>query len=106
MDTAEIVSYIDAEIAKLQQARTLLAGVATVSVKRGPGRPKAGLVVAQILSGQPRKRTLSAEARAKIAAAQKARWAASKKSAKKAVKAIPAKAVKVAALKSENGKSA
>ncbi len=102
MNTEQIVSYIDAEIAKLQQARTLLAGVTPVSIKRGPGRPRANPVVAQILSGRPRKRVLSAEARAKIAAAQKARWAASRKAPRKAVKATPAKAVKATKAESES----
>jgi len=38
--------------------------------KRGPGRPKG--------TGKKKRRTMSAEARAKIAAAQRARWAKQK----------------------------
>ena len=76
MITSEIVQAIDQEIAKLQQVRTLLQETATIA-KRGPGRPpKALSAVAPV----KRKRTLSAEARAKIAAAQKARWAKARKS--------------------------
>ena len=41
---------------------------ASTPAKRGPGRPK----------GSKKKRTMSAEARAKIAAAQRARWAKQK----------------------------
>lgn len=79
MNTNEIIAAIDAEIAKLQQARYLLSGYSdptSASVKRGPGRPKKTTVL------QPAKRVLSPEAKARIAAAQKKRWAAAKKAAK------------------------
>jgi len=66
--TTDILSLIDAEIAKLQQARALIAATG----KRKPGRPKS-IVVS---TGQPeKKRNLSPEGRARIVAAQKARWA-------------------------------
>jgi hypothetical protein len=69
-----ILSELDAEIARLQQAKALLTGE---PVKRGPGRPKAvPTVVAK------KKRNLSPEGRARIAAAVKARWAKQKKAAK------------------------
>ena len=68
MNLNEILSSIDSEIASLQQARALLAG--QVGHSAGKGRAT-------------KKRTLSAEARAKIAAAQRKRWAAQKKAAKK-----------------------
>jgi hypothetical protein len=71
MKTEEILSSIDAEIAVLKQVRAILTGT-----EAADGRsPKAG--------GKRRKRKkMSAEARAKIAAAQKKRWAAiSKKKA-------------------------
>jgi len=69
MDTTQLLSSIDSEISRLQQARALLAGQDD-HVERGrkPGK----------------KRTMSADARARIAAAQKKRWAAWKKAAKKA----------------------
>ena len=69
MDTTELLSSIDAEITRLQEARALLAG-RDGHVRRG-GKPG-------------KKRTLSAEARARIAAAQRKRWAAQKKAAKAA----------------------
>jgi len=69
MNTIELLSSIDSEIARLQEVRVLLAG-SNAYVRRGrkPGK----------------KRTLSAEARARIAAAQRARWAKQKRAAKKA----------------------
>jgi hypothetical protein len=75
MDTIKILAEIDAEIQRLQHARSVLNG-GTV-VKRGPGRPKRS--VSGVSSAAPKRRRLSAEARAKIAAAQKARWAKAKK---------------------------
>jgi hypothetical protein len=71
MDTNRIIADIDTEISKLQQARALLSNVA---IKKGPGRPKSN----QSQVAKPKKRTLSAEGRAKIAAAMKARWATAK----------------------------
>jgi len=65
MDTAQLISEIDSEISRLQQARTLLAG------ERIDGRANR----------RGGKRTLSAEARAKIAAAQRKRWAKQKAAA-------------------------
>lgn len=59
---------------RLQHARTVLNGTV---VKRGPGRPKGSVNGAS--SASPKRRRLSAEARAKIAAAQKVRWARAKK---------------------------
>jgi hypothetical protein len=76
MDTDEIIQQIDAEIRRLTQARDLVAG----NLRQNAGRSarKAG-------SATPRpraagtKRTISAEGRAKIAAAQKRRWAKQKR---------------------------
>jgi hypothetical protein len=56
-----IVQSIDEEIERLQRARSLLTG-----------SPKRGLPAAK-------KRTMSAEGRARVAAAQKARWAKAKR---------------------------
>ena len=69
MDTTELLSSIESEIALLQQARALLVGQG--------GHVRDG-------SKLGKKRTLSAEARARIAAAQRKRWAKLKKAAKKA----------------------
>ena len=80
MSIANLISEIDAEIARFEQARTLLSGAASPAAKKR-GRP-AGAVKA---AGKPakKKRNLSPEGRARIAAAVKARWAALKKAAKK-----------------------
>jgi hypothetical protein len=82
MDHESIVSGLDAEISRLQEARALLAqsgGVDGISSRRGPKK---------VAAKKPVKRVLSAEARAKIAAAQKKRWAKSKRIAKKAATAV------------------
>ena len=60
MNTSELIAAIDADIHRLQQARKLLAG----GIEMGDG-----------------KRVMSAEARARISAAQKKRWAQQKKAA-------------------------
>jgi hypothetical protein len=73
MAISDLLSSIDSEIARLQQARSLLAGVSTGT--RGGYTAESRPVKA--------KRTLSAAAREKIAAAQRKRWAAQKKAAKK-----------------------
>lgn len=71
MATDSILAQIDAEIARLTQVRSLLATAGNIGTptavkgKRGPGRPR-------------KKRTLSAEARKRIADAQRKRWAAQK----------------------------
>jgi hypothetical protein len=67
MDTAQLISEIDSEIFRLQHARALLAGGHTVNRAKPRGA----------------KRILSAEARARIAAAQRKRWAKQKAAAKK-----------------------
>jgi len=74
-----ILVAIDEEISRLQSVRKLLTDSSVPSIKKGPGRPKKSATTSV---AKPRKRVLSAEARARIAAAQKKRWAASKKSAK------------------------
>jgi hypothetical protein len=72
MSREQILSAIDDEISKLQQARKLLqssGGSKLVSgLSSGTRKPRA-------------KRTLSPEARQRIAAAQKRRWAKQKKEA-------------------------
>ena len=70
METTRILAAIDAEIQRLQQARIILSGTAKSAAKR------------VAVSRTPKKRFLSPEARAKIAAAQKARWAKAKKATK------------------------
>lgn len=75
MDVGRIVSEIDAEIARLQQARAALTAIGasgTVAVRRGPGRPKGSGKKAAKTS---RKRNLTPEGRKRIAEAMKRRWA-------------------------------
>lgn len=67
METAKILAALDAEIQHLEQAKAILTGESKQ---------------ARSLKAQRKKRHLSPEARAKIAAAQKARWAKAKKAAK------------------------
>jgi mono/diheme cytochrome c family protein len=69
MELTKILSEIDAEISRLQQAKAILAGE---TVTRGPGRPKT--------APAKKKRNLTPEGRARIAATVKARWAKQKKS--------------------------
>jgi hypothetical protein len=75
MSAKEILSLVGAEIANLQQARALIIGTGTKKL----GQPKSVVVP----EDRPKKkRTMSPEGRARIAAAMKARWAAKKKAAK------------------------
>ena len=73
MQPSELIAAIDSEINLLKQARSLLAGIETRNRSKGTSHQ----------SRRGGKRTLSAEARARISAAQKKRWAAQKKAAKR-----------------------
>jgi hypothetical protein len=73
VDTTKIIQTIDAEIARLEQVRALLNGH-TTTPKRG--RPINSKPVAN--TKPLKRRKMSAEGRARIAAAQKARWAKAK----------------------------
>jgi len=92
MNTNEILEAIDQHIAQLQKARALLAEVdadlpaipaTKPSTGKRRGRPKGSVStkaeVAEPVAIKKAKRTMSAEGKARIAAAQKARWAAQKK---------------------------
>jgi hypothetical protein len=81
MGIANLIAEIDAEITKLQQARTLLSKSAAPAAKKR-GRP-AGVVKAVAAKPVKKKRNLSPESRARMAAAAKARWATVKAAAKK-----------------------
>jgi len=93
MAIADVIGQIDAEIAKLQQAKALLSSGA-VSVPAAPavkgkrGRPKGSKSAVKAVAVKAPTKTvatkktrkpLSAEARKRIADAQKARWAKAKK---------------------------
>ncbi len=109
MEVSNILAVIDAEIAKLQQARALLAG-ATTAPKNGRGRPKgsknnvASAIASTLKAVTPAKtaaptktakavkaaaktaggkRQLSPEGRKAIADAMKRRWAERRKQAVK-----------------------
>ncbi len=87
----DVIAQIDAEIAKLQQAKSLLTG-ATAAVKSGRGRPKGSKNSTSATSpASPTpakgagnsKRKLSPEGRKAIADAMKRRWAERRKPAAK-----------------------
>ena len=73
-----ILAQIDAEIARLTQARSLLANLGTAKVAVAQ-TPKAN---APAKTKRRKKRVLSPEARKRIADAQRKRWAAQKAKAK------------------------
>ena len=87
MQVEEILAGIDQEIARLQQARALLAGD-----QPRRGRPRGSKSVKTAKVGRPakaakavkttgrKKRKLSAEGRKRIADAMRKRWAERKKS--------------------------
>jgi hypothetical protein len=82
MDHLSIIAAVDAEIARLNEVRALLVkngGVDGVISRKGTKK---------VALKQPGRRVMSAEARARIAAAQKKRWAKSKRAAKTAARAI------------------
>jgi hypothetical protein len=78
-----IIAEIDQQIAKLQQARALLAG--TLPERAGRGRPKGSKsAVVAVPAKKPGKRKLSPEGRKRIADAMKKRWAERRKQLAKA----------------------
>ncbi len=84
MDVSAIISSIDAELSRLQQVRALLAGPVAPSKRRGrPKNSETKLAPAKPAKKIAKKRTMSPEGRARVAAAQKARWAAVKSGTKK-----------------------
>ena len=88
MEVSRIIAEIDAQISKLQQARTLLAGTQTAA--KGPGRPKGRKAAVKTAAAAApktatkRKRKLSPEGRKRIADAMKKRWAERRKQSAKA----------------------
>lgn len=71
-----ILAEIDSEIARLTQVRALLASSGKVSAKATERK------ITKALSKTRKKRTLSTEARKRIADAQRKRWAAQKAKSK------------------------
>ena len=85
VNTLEILTALDAEIARLQHARSLMAA---------SGEPKRRGRLAKSAPSAvpaPNKRKLSPEARKKIAAAQKKRWAKQRAAKPVQVTKVPAK---------------
>ncbi len=82
MNQNEIMQSLRAEIAKLQRVLDLLSERSSaVTEVRRPGRPKGSgnrSVAPDPQEAEPKKRMMSAEGKARIAAAQKKRWAAQK----------------------------
>ncbi len=83
VEVKQIVAELDGEIARLKQARALLAGDGGVRRKRG--RP-AGKTITVAPKGK-RKRRLTPEGRKRISEALKRRWALRRKAAEKTAKA-------------------
>lgn len=78
MGISEIVAALDDEISRLQQVRSLLAGT-----KRNVNHAATSFAFGANHVKPRKRRHMSAEARARIAAAQKKRWAKQKKAATK-----------------------
>jgi hypothetical protein len=89
MTMNDVVAHIDEEIARLQQARSLLeaTGVSFAPLAVRRGRPKQ--ITATPAPSKPvkKKRNLSPEGRARIAEAVKRRWAKHKAKGKQSGKA-------------------
>ena len=105
MNTSQILSAIDQEISRLEQARSLLQGsngssTPAVEVKRRGRPPGQAKPLPDKAAPVKQTRTMSEDGRARIAAAQKARWALKKKADQKAAKAaMPNPAAKKTAVK-------
>lgn len=74
MQIEVILAGIDDELARLRQVKALLGGNRRASARSNSSE----------VGTTKRRRRMSAEGRARIAAAQKARWAEQKREAKKA----------------------
>ena len=84
VNTKEIITALDAEIARLQHARSLMASSGEPKRRGRPAKATSAI-------SAPKKRKLSSEARKKIAAAQKKRWAKQKAAKTVQVTRVPAK---------------
>ena len=77
MNIQDIIAEIDGELARLRRVKALLSDTSTTQDREA--RP---LVTASRPGGSKPRRTVSAAARKKMAAAQKARWAKSRRQAR------------------------
>lgn len=82
MELKDILNQIDSEIARLQQARAILAAPASASSSRAGRRGRRVPAPDAPANPSPKRRKLSPEARARISAAVKRRWAAQKEGKK------------------------
>jgi hypothetical protein len=74
MDIQGIVTQLRQEMSRIEQAIAALVGLGSQPARRGrPPKASSG-----VQAGGRKRRTMSASARAKIAAAQRARWAKQK----------------------------
>ena len=81
--TKSILSEIDAEIARLMQAKALLSLAGTTAIKRKPGRPsKTAAIVVPVAQKEKKRKKMSAEGRERVRQAQIKRWAAVSQAAK------------------------
>jgi hypothetical protein len=85
VNTQEIITALDAEIARLQHARSLMASSGEPKRRGRPANAGPSAISA------PKKRKLSPEARKKIAAAQKKRWAKQRAAKPVQITKVPAK---------------
>jgi hypothetical protein len=84
--TESILFEIDAEIARLMQAKALLSSTGTTAIKRKPGRPsKTATIVVPVVQKMKKRKKMSAEGRERVRQAQIKRWAAVKLAAKTSV---------------------
>ena len=75
--TKSILFEIDAEIARLRQAKALLSSAGTTAIKRKPGRPsKTAAIVVPVVQKAKKRKKMSAEGRERVRQAQIKRWAA------------------------------
>ena len=77
-----LIALIDEQISKLQQVRSLIVESAPAPKRGRPGRSTAAAGASAKAAVTAPKRVMSAEGKARIAAAQKKRWAAARKAAK------------------------
>jgi len=105
MGIDHLISEIDAEIARLNEARALLAGLTSTATPKKRGRPAKAAGAARVVKAvtaaakpaKTKKRTLSPEARQAIADAQKKRWAKVARLKKTAAKAAAAESAEAPA---------
>jgi hypothetical protein len=82
MQLSKILAEIDIEIARLEQARTLLSGEASPTAKK-TRKSKSAAVDSDAQVKRKKKRNLSPEGRKRIAEAVRRRWELQKKAAAK-----------------------